>query len=323
MELLVKKSIWWGIGGAVLLTLFYWLVLTLANSLAHAVEQWRQWWFWIALLVIGFGSQVGLYSYIRYALRERKMKGVGREVVAAGGVSAGSMVACCAHHLVDVLPIIGVSAAAVFLVEYQLFFIIVGVVSNAVGIVYLLEVIKKHVFYKEGGVLGRLAQFDVAQLRRWAIIGAILVLAVVFMRTQEVIGQRKVVAQDVSAIDEKVLVELSSVADTVLSIRTDVGGGLTIEATPIDVELRKPIQFDISLNTHQGDLNFDLVEQSVLIDDAGNEYSPIEWQGERSGHHVSGKLIFPPLNGGANGMTLIISDVYEVAERVFEWTLAL
>ena len=181
MELAGRKSIRRGLVGALLIMSFYWLVLILANSLAHAVEQWRLWWYWIVLLTVGFSSQVGLYSYIRYTLRDRKMKGIGGEVAATGGVSAGSMVACCAHHVVDVLPIIGLSAAAVFLVEYQLFFMLAGIAGNAVGIFYMLEIIKKHSLYSENSVLGRLAQSDIASGRRWAVTGSVLVLVAVLL----------------------------------------------------------------------------------------------------------------------------------------------
>ncbi len=49
------------------------------------------------------------------------------------------MAACCAHHLADVLPLLGLSGVAIFLVRYQLFFIIAGVLSNVVGITITLE----------------------------------------------------------------------------------------------------------------------------------------------------------------------------------------
>lgn len=321
MEEAVRRSVGWGLIGALLLLSFYWLVLTLANSWAHAVEQWRQWWYWIVLLVIGFGSQVGLYSYIRSTVRERRIKSVGGEVAATGGVSAGSMVACCAHHVVDVLPILGLSAAAVFLVEYQLFFIVVGVVSNVVGIIYLLEVIKKHTLYKEDSGLGSLMQLNISQLRRWAVTGSVIVLVFVFMRTQGVNGQQRVAAQGMPADDAGFSTELLSASGGILPARTGAGGGLTIEVTPVDFAVGEPVQFDVGLNTHQGDLSFDLTEQSVLIDDADNEYAPVEWRGGKGGHHLSGKLIFPPINDEAVEMTLVIRDVYGVKEREFEWVL--
>lgn len=52
------------------------------------------------------------------------------------------MVACCAHHLVEILPIIGFSAAALFLSEYQQQLLIFGVLANLAGILMMLMIVK-------------------------------------------------------------------------------------------------------------------------------------------------------------------------------------
>jgi hypothetical protein len=44
------------------------------------------------------------------------------------------MVACCAHHLVDLTPFLGASAGATFLSTWKVPLIIVGLVINAGGI---------------------------------------------------------------------------------------------------------------------------------------------------------------------------------------------
>ena len=54
------------------------------------------------------------------------------------------MAACCAHHLSDVLPILGLSGLAAFLARYQTVFIVAGVLSNLVGIAIMLESIQRH-----------------------------------------------------------------------------------------------------------------------------------------------------------------------------------
>ncbi len=319
MELAGRKSIGWGIVGALLLMSFYWLVLSLANSFDHAVEQWQQWWYWIVLLVIGFGSQVGLYSYVRYTVREKRIKSVGGEVAATGGVSAGSMVACCAHHVVDVLPIIGLSAVAVFLVEYQLFFMLAGVVSNVIGILYMLEIIKKHSLYNENSGLGRLVQFNLASGKRWAITGSVLVLVAVLLWIPNRVN-REVAAQKAVPNGNKVVAnEKPSTVKVFLATRTDVGGGLTIDVTPLSFESGETTRFEIGLSTHQGDLNFDLIKQSLLMDDRGGEYRAAEWKGESGGHHLTGELVFSSLDKGVKDVRLVISDVYGVEERTFEW----
>lgn len=132
-----------GVGAGVLLLLIYAGVITLAQGAQHMLEQTARLWYWLAVLAAGFGIQAGLFSFIRQALRERKAS-VTASVAASGGVSAGSMVACCAHHLSDVLPLIGMAGLAVFLVKYQTFFIILGIMSNIVGITIMLETIQRH-----------------------------------------------------------------------------------------------------------------------------------------------------------------------------------
>ncbi|MHC4321640.1 MAG: hypothetical protein ACYST3_05130, partial [Planctomycetota bacterium] len=61
---LIKKPVLWGIAAGLSLLTVYSLILTLANSFSHLIEQLREMWYWITILVIGFGIQAGLYSYI-------------------------------------------------------------------------------------------------------------------------------------------------------------------------------------------------------------------------------------------------------------------
>jgi hypothetical protein len=147
---LIKKPLFWGtVAGLSLLTVYF-LILTIANSFSHSIEQFKMIWYWITLLVLGFSIQVGLYMYIRGITKLRKDSGVATSSVAvAGGVSTTSMVACCAHHVTDVLPILGISAAVVFLNQFQNLFIIAGVLSNLIGINVMLRIIQKHDLYQK------------------------------------------------------------------------------------------------------------------------------------------------------------------------------
>lgn len=126
-----------GILAALILLAFYFLTLRFANgSWAAAVSQFKELWLWVTLLDLGFGVQVGLYSWLR---RQVKEKAAGNIVGASAGTSAVGMVACCAHHLSDLVPIIGLSGAFLFVAEYQSWFIALGLLSNAVGITYILK----------------------------------------------------------------------------------------------------------------------------------------------------------------------------------------
>lgn len=147
---LIKKPILWGFAASLSLLTIYFLILTVANSFSHSIEQFKEMWYWISILVVGFGIQAGLYSYIRIFLKARKESGVATSsVAAAGGISTTSMVACCVHHVADVLPILGLSAAAVFLSQFQTLFILVGVLSNLIGITLMFKIIQKHSLYQQ------------------------------------------------------------------------------------------------------------------------------------------------------------------------------
>jgi hypothetical protein len=174
----VKRHILVGAGAAVLLIVAYLGIITLAQDWAHALEQATEMWYWGLALAGGFGIQVGLFSFIRQSIRERRAATTG-SVTASGGVSAGSMAACCAHHLSDILPLIGLSGAAIFLVRYQFFFIIAGVVSNIVGITIMLETIQRH------GLSDRLARlkWNMNRVKKGTIVSAVLIIVATFFLT--------------------------------------------------------------------------------------------------------------------------------------------
>jgi hypothetical protein len=62
---------------------------------------------------------------------------------AGTATSSISMVACCAHHLADVLPIVGLSGLAVFLVEFRTPLMLVGLATNALGIAVMLGELRR------------------------------------------------------------------------------------------------------------------------------------------------------------------------------------
>ena len=56
---------------------------------------------------------------------------------ASAGAGGAAMLACCAHHLVDVLPLVGLSAATVFLNDYRAPLVALSLGMNALGIALL------------------------------------------------------------------------------------------------------------------------------------------------------------------------------------------
>jgi len=135
-------SIAFGLVGATALVGLYLGIVTWAQGSEHAFELLWDDRIFVGLISAGFGTQVGLFTYLR--LLQRAMA---RESVALAGAgtatSSVSMVACCAHHLADVLPIVGLSGLAVFLVEFRTPLMLLGIATNVVGIVVMLSQLRR------------------------------------------------------------------------------------------------------------------------------------------------------------------------------------
>lgn len=106
-----------------------------------------------------------------------------------------------------------------------------------------------------------------------------------------------------------------------LETKTNTAGGLVVDVTPIDLKPDNQIKLEIKFTTHQGDLNFDLLKQALLVDDKNQPYVPLSWDGGSGGHHLEGALIFPAVASDAKRIKLIIKNIYDIPEREFEWEL--
>ncbi len=131
--------------GAGFLTLLYFGIVSLAESPQHAMELfWEDRWF-VLPIILGFGVQSSLYIILKKQLfiPVAQTGASGAMTGASGGVSTAAMVACCAHHVADVLPILGLTAAAAFLAEYRIAFMVVGLGMTFFGIVVMLTILFK------------------------------------------------------------------------------------------------------------------------------------------------------------------------------------
>jgi len=116
----------------------YLVVVTLAQGWRDAIALFRQDLPLTAPIIAGFGTQVGLYVHLRGLMRTRQ-RASGAMVGASGGTSAASMVACCAHRVADLLPVVGASAAASFLAAYKTPLLAIGLATNLVGVAIMLR----------------------------------------------------------------------------------------------------------------------------------------------------------------------------------------
>ena len=133
-----------GLMAATLFVLAYLGIVGVASrSFIHALQQLQADALMIGPLTTGLGLQIGLYAYYRQLQRDARRARPAMAITAAGtGASTVTMIACCAHHVSDVLPLVGLTAAAAFLTEFRTPFIAVGIVSNLIGVAVVLRLVR-------------------------------------------------------------------------------------------------------------------------------------------------------------------------------------
>jgi hypothetical protein len=136
---LLLRPIAFGLLAALGLLVFYLGVITLAQDWAHAIRQLAEDRWYVAAIAGGFGTQVGLFVYFR----RMHVRAAAGGVAASTGTSTAAMLACCAHHLVDVAPVLGLSGAVIFLNVYKVPLLWLGIATNLLGIAYLLRKIRQ------------------------------------------------------------------------------------------------------------------------------------------------------------------------------------
>lgn len=130
------QSIAKGLLGSLLLLGFYFLVIGAISGVGYAWTQFLKSWYWISGLALGFGVQIALFTYAR-AMHRAHVSGAA--VAVSGTASGAAMIACCAHYLVNILPIIGVAGVATLIGNYQTWLFAVGLASNLAGIGYMTK----------------------------------------------------------------------------------------------------------------------------------------------------------------------------------------
>lgn len=129
-----------------LLIAIYFGALTLVSGWQFSVDRFAGFLYYIVPLGAGFGIQVALYSRMRQLLHQTRQA---RTVMAASGAtSTAAMISCCAHYLVNIAPILGVTGLVTFATQYKVEFFWLGLAFNAGGIIFigdkLLQVTKEH-----------------------------------------------------------------------------------------------------------------------------------------------------------------------------------
>ena len=121
----------------------YFGILTWAQGWDSALDIFVPNRWYVIPIWIGFGVQAALYSILRFRLFIAATTTAHTGVVmgTSGGTSVTAMVACCLHHVTDVLPVLGLSAAATFLTRYQRPFMLASLGVNVIGILVMLVIL--------------------------------------------------------------------------------------------------------------------------------------------------------------------------------------
>lgn len=142
--MLNAKRILLPLGAAVLGMMFlaglYFGIMSWAEGFQAAQTLfWADRWFVIPIIV-GFGIQAALYTILRFRLfvPVATVGPSGALMGASGTTSTVAMLACCVHHITDVLPILGLTAASAFLGQYRSLFMWVGLATTTLGIGFML-----------------------------------------------------------------------------------------------------------------------------------------------------------------------------------------
>lgn len=144
MNQIFFKSIIKGFIGAAILLAVYFSVVSLISGRAFALSQFGKFWYFIISLAIGFGIQIGLYSYLKNVIHRKNASG--GVLAVSGTTSTFAMLSCCAHYLANILPILGVAGFISLIGQYQVELFWVGLAFNIFGIVFISR--KVFVFHR-------------------------------------------------------------------------------------------------------------------------------------------------------------------------------
>lgn len=131
----IYTSILKGIGAAFVIIIVYLTIVSFVSGWNFAQGQFKQFWYFIVTLALGFGIQVGLYSYLRSMIKDVSP----RVIATTGATSTAAMISCCAHYLINLLPILGAVGVITIISEYQVGLFWIGLAFNLAGIIYMVN----------------------------------------------------------------------------------------------------------------------------------------------------------------------------------------
>lgn len=135
------RSLAWGLLAGLGLASLFSGVLVVTAGAAHLRDQVSADWWLLLPLMAGFAVQVTLLAELRHRRR------AGAAAAASAGLGAGTstvgMLACCAHHAADLLPLAGATGAAATLTGLQRPIMVAGLAINVVAIWFVARRLRR------------------------------------------------------------------------------------------------------------------------------------------------------------------------------------
>jgi Co/Zn/Cd efflux system component len=133
-----------GIGTGILVIIFNISIASLAEgSFEKGYQTFLTNGIFVYLVPIAVSIQMGLFRYHRN-ITTKHMEDSEKMGMAGSATSSLTMVACCLHHVSDILPSVGfILAASSFFIRYKDIIIIIGLIANVIGSIYIARAIIK------------------------------------------------------------------------------------------------------------------------------------------------------------------------------------
>lgn len=128
------------------LLLFYFVTVSAISGWKFALFQFSNYWYFLISLALGFGMQIGLYSYLKQ-LAKNSSTAIEGAVAVTGTTSTLAMISCCAHYLANIVPMLGIAGVLSLAAQYQVKIFWIGLAFNLFGIAFITDKIitfKRH-----------------------------------------------------------------------------------------------------------------------------------------------------------------------------------
>lgn len=166
---MIDRRIGFGLLSSILLLVFYVGVNYLSGGADAVYWNFKAYLPYILIIDAGFGLQMALYTHIRQF-------GERCHAIAGTPITAGSMVACCLHHVTDLIPFAG-AGIGLFLSGYTELFFMIGSASSIIGVVWMLSTIQSGGLYDDRGLLKKLMRVDYRTVRDLIFVASVILIS--------------------------------------------------------------------------------------------------------------------------------------------------